>query len=160
MQSLTFVYPIIHNGQICFKIIKVKFDVIDDVINLECLSINFTVYVVNVVVVLCTLNSFMRFTNFSFSLNFQENFPLLICYRSDVFIFFLVISLYSFMMITASAYFSTLLTCLFKCSVSTFSLLMSELINCFLIHSLLSLLVLRVLPEPFFNYEEKRAIKL
>ena len=52
-----------------------------------------------------------------------------------------MISSYSLMMVTVSSKFSTFSTCSFNSSVSTFSLLIRESTNCFLISSLLSLLI-------------------
>ena len=138
-----------------------KFSVTDDFINFGHLSVSFTIFILNVIAILCTLSSLTSLMNFSFSLNLGNNFP---CWYAIRMIFFFLVrmtSSYSLVMVPASSEFSTFSACLFNSSASTFLLLKRESTNCFLISCLLSLLVFVVLLEPpFLNYEQKMAMRL
>ena len=77
------------------------------------------------------------------------------------FFFVQIISSYSLIVVVASSEFPTLLACSFKSSLSTFSLLINESINCFQISFSLTLFVLVALRgPPFLGYEQKIAIRL
>ena len=133
-------------------------NVAEDFLKLGCLSMSFTIFFLKFILVLCTLNPLIRLMNFPLSLNFQKAFPWWYALYTLFFLGFLVrmISSYSLMIVAASLDFSTLSSFSFKPSVSTFSLLVKDMINCFLISSLLSFLVLLALSEPhFLNYEQK-----
>ena len=75
----------------------------------------------------------------------------------DIIFFFFVriIPSYYFMMAAVSSGFSTLSAFLFNSSVSIIPLLIMESINCFLISSLVSLLVFLVFSEPFCGCKQK-----
>ena len=92
-----------------FNILVIVFkkpNVTDVFINLVCLSINFTIFILNIIVLLCTLNSLTSLMNFSLSLNLLKTLPW--WYAIDVMFFFLVqiISSYCFIMAAASLGFS------------------------------------------------------
>ena len=85
----------------------------------------------------------------------SKHFPLLICYRNDV---FLLCPNYIFIFLYYDCSFFTLLYffgCSLKSFVSTFSLTIDELSNFYLISSLLSLFVLIALSAPPFSTMDK-----
>ena len=69
---------------------------------LVCLSINFMIFILNILVLLCTLNSLTSLMNFSLSLNLLKTFPW--WYAMDIMFFFFVriISSYCFIIAAAS----------------------------------------------------------
>ena len=85
-----------------------KPNVTDDFINFGCLSISFTIFISNIIVVLCTLNSLTSLRNFSFSLNLLKTLPWLYAMHKMIFLFVRIIPSYSFIMVAASLAFSTL----------------------------------------------------
>ena len=133
-----------------------KCNVTDDFINLGCLSISLKIFMLNIIVLLCTLNSLTNLINFSYSLKRLKPFPW--WYTMDMITFFFVqiISLYCFIMSAAPSGLSTLLTFSFNSSVSIISLFsMESIINCFFISPLLSHLGFLVFSEPPHSYKQK-----
>ena len=109
------------------------------------------------------LKPFDQIDELSLIFEFSKSISLMIRNVYIVFFGFLVrmTSWCSSMMVAASLDFSILSSFSFKPSASTFSLLVKDMINCFLISSLLSFLVLLALSEPhFLNYEQKITIRL
>ena len=119
------------------------------------LSISFAIFTLNIIVVLCTLNSVTSLMNFSFSLNFLNTFPWWYAMHTIFFFFVRIISSYYFITLVASLDFPILLAFLFNSSVSILSSLIKESISCCLIWSLLNLLIFLALSELFFNYKQK-----
>ena len=107
-----------------------KPNVTDDFINLGLLSITLKIFVLNIILLLCTLKSLTSLINFSLSLNILKTFPW--WYALDVIFFF------------------------FNSSVSIISLLIMESISCFWISSLLSLLLFVVFSEPFCSCKQTK----
>ena len=127
--------------QICFMSVN---SVIDDFFNLGCLSISLKIFISNIMVFLCSLNSLTNFINFSFSRNRLNTFPWWYAADTMPFLFVRIIFFYSFMMAEASSGFSTLSGFSFSSSVSITSLIVMESISCFLISSIVNRLVFGV----------------
>ena len=138
--------------QICFMSVN---SVIDDFFNLGCLSISLKIFISNIMVFLCSLNSLTNFINFSFSRNRLNIFPWWYAADTIPFLFVRIIFFYSFMMAEASSGFSTLSGFSFSSSVSITSLIVMESISCFLISSLVNRLVFLVFSEPLHSYKQK-----
>ena len=133
-----------------------KPSVTDDFINLGSSSISFMIFILNIIVVSCTLNTLSSLMNFFFSLNLLKTFPWWYPMHTMFFFFVRIISSYCFIMLAASSIFSTLSAFSFNSSsLSTLPLLIIESISCYLISSLLSVLIFLALSEPFFNYNKK-----
>ena len=136
--------------EICYISLQKFFkkpNVTDDFINLRCLSISFTIFILNIMVDLCTLISLTSLMNFSFSLN-------LVIYwyaMQTMFFFFLRnISSYSFIMMAESSDFSSLSVFSFNSCVSILSIFIIESISCCFISTFQSLHIFLVFSEPFF----------
>ena len=146
------------SSQICLISLKQLFkkpNPTDDFISLGYFPINLKIFILNIIVLLCTLNLFTSLMNFPLSLNLLKTFPW--WYVMDIIHFVLVriISLYCFITSAASLIFSTSPAILFSSCVSTVLLLNIESTNCFLISSLLSLLVFLVFSELFRSCKQK-----
>ena len=119
--------------QICLMSLKYifkKFKVADDFINLGSFSISLKMFILNIIVFLCTLKLATNLTNFSFLRKWLNTFPW--WYGLDIIPFFeRMRSSYSFMMVAASSGFSTLSAFSFNSSISLVSLLTRESISCF-----------------------------
>ena len=111
--------------------------------------------ILNIIVLLFTLNLLTSLISFSLSLNILKTFPW--WYAMDVVFFFFVqiISSYCFIMAAGSSGLPALSARSFNFSVSIVSLFTMESINCSFISSLLNLLVFLVFLEPFCSCKQK-----
>ena len=160
---MTFTYSnsIEFSLQICLIPLKQffkKLNVTDDLSLvgwLGCWSISLKMFILNIVVFLCSLNSLTNLINFSFSQNWLNTFPW--WYATDImpFLFVRRIFSYCFMISASSSGFSTFSAFSFSSSVSTTSLMVMESISSFSISSLLSRLVFLVFSEPLRSYKQK-----
>ena len=145
-----FVTNLLNIPVIVFK----KPNVLDDFINLECLSISLKISILNIIALLCTLNILTSLMNFSLSLNRLKTFPW--WYAMDMILFFFVRIMSAYCFITAAVSQVSLLLSAFwfdsSISASVTSLLTMESSNCFFISSFLSRLVF-FLSEPFCSYK-------
>ena len=145
------------SSQICFISLEQFFkkpNSIDDFINLGYFPISLKIFILNIIVLLCTLNSLTSLMNFYLSLYFLNIFPW--WYMMDIFFFFvLIISLYCFITAAASSCFSAFSTFFFNSTISIMSLFTIDSINCFFISSLLGLFVFLAFLEPFHIGKQK-----
>ena len=58
-----------------FSLVFKRPNVTDDIISLGCLSINLKIFILNIIVLLSTLNLLTNLMNFSLSLNLLKTFP-------------------------------------------------------------------------------------
>ena len=140
-----------HFRLMSWKLFFKKLKVTEDFINLGCLLINLKIFILSIIVFLCTPNLLTNLRNFSFSQNQLNIFPW--WYATDImpFLFVRRISSYSCMISAASSGFSTFSAFWFSSSVSIVWLLTRESISCFFISSSLNRFVFLVFSKPLHS---------